>query len=97
MEWISTPVTDFHMPALRAGGLRRCRGATDMAILTDRCWRPFRILCQPHFWHAQLAKNQVFASLRPRAKYTLLNGLVFRLRKGHPTIKQLAVLQSAAG
>ena len=25
------------MPALQAGGLRRCRGATDMAILKDRC------------------------------------------------------------
>ena len=30
-------VADLHIPALQAGGLRRCRGATGIAILTDRC------------------------------------------------------------
>ena len=37
MEYISTAVVDFHMPALQAGGFRRCRDATNIAILTDRC------------------------------------------------------------
>ena len=30
-------VADLHIPALQAGGLRRCRGATDIAILTAHC------------------------------------------------------------
>ncbi len=37
MEWVSTPVADLHMPALQAGGFRRCRDATDRTVLTDRC------------------------------------------------------------